>query len=75
MARCPHCKEFIDEVVGETIKVDHEYGEFLGTAYCCPTEGCHMILSVEVHPESGAVVLVAKIKILKFLCRAKTPLA
>ena len=39
MARCPHCSEFISEVVAETITVDYEnVGKVVGIGSCCPTE-------------------------------------
>lgn len=47
MARCPHCKNTIDQVRAEPVEVNRGWSVMAGTAYCCPLEDCGFVISVE----------------------------
>lgn len=47
MARCPHCREEVDNLLAVPMVMKRGLVDVAGTAYVCPWTGCRMIISAE----------------------------
>ena len=47
MARCPHCREEVEELLAVPMVMKRGIVDVAGTAYVCPWIGCRMIISAE----------------------------